>query len=90
MRTDFDPDFLRKPEGTRANEILRSCVHVYVQQLLHLCSLASARDGTSKVKEPPLWARLPGQDCKIPNVHHALLPVGKKGASVLRFSSDGK
>ena len=27
MRTDFDPDFLRKPEGTRANEILRSCVH---------------------------------------------------------------
>ncbi|MEM7099430.1 MAG: glycolate oxidase subunit GlcF [Pseudomonadota bacterium] len=27
MRTDFDADFLRKPEGARANEILRSCVH---------------------------------------------------------------
>ena len=27
MRTDFDADYLAKPEGARANEILRSCVH---------------------------------------------------------------
>ena len=27
MRTDFDEAFLRSPEGARANEILRSCVH---------------------------------------------------------------
>lgn len=27
MRTDFDADFLSTPEGSRANEILRSCVH---------------------------------------------------------------
>ncbi|MFT7654380.1 MAG: glycolate oxidase iron-sulfur subunit [Limisphaerales bacterium] len=27
MRTDFDADFLTTPEGSRANEILRSCVH---------------------------------------------------------------
>ena len=27
MQTDFSPEFLAQPEGARANEILRSCVH---------------------------------------------------------------
>ena len=27
MKTDFDPDYLQTPEGARANQILRACVH---------------------------------------------------------------
>ena len=60
-------------------------------------ALVCCRSGLGKessrgvaVKEPPLWSRLPGQVCKVPNVHHAVLPVGKRGASVAKFSNDGK
>lgn len=41
-------------------------------------------------REPSLWSRLPGQQCRIPNCPSLSLTAGRKGCFVLRFSHNGK
>jgi hypothetical protein len=36
------------------------------------------------------WTRLVGQTCRIPNNLHNMLPGGRKGCFVLKFSHDGR
>lgn len=38
----------------------------------------------------PIWNRLPGQANRIPNKLKLILPTGRKGCSLARFSPDGR
>ncbi len=41
-------------------------------------------------KNIKIWDRLPGQANRIPNKLSLILPSGRKGCSVARFSPDGR
>ena len=55
---------------------------------LKLSYLVSSKAKTLDKK--PIWNRLPGQANKIPNKLKLILPTGRKGCSLARFSPDGR
>jgi len=52
--------------------------------------IACSQTNVRSSKQPSLWSRLPGQQCRIPNCPSLSLNAGRKGCFVLRFSHNGK
>ncbi|XP_065834714.1 jouberin-like isoform X2 [Oscarella lobularis] len=53
-------------------------------------TLGSAAAAASIRQKPPMWSRLPGQTCRIPNRLMHSLPAGKRGCLAITFSHDGR
>uniref|UniRef100_A0A914WJQ6 SH3 domain-containing protein n=1 Tax=Plectus sambesii TaxID=2011161 RepID=A0A914WJQ6_9BILA len=76
VRILTDPHNLNLPLPTNEDDLLAATIQDPV---------AASREKL----DVPIWSRLPGQPCKVPNKLRKTVTTGKLGAITLRFSSDG-
>jgi hypothetical protein len=69
-----------------------SVLNVYLKDMNFLASTSEKREVTAKYveqKTQPLWRKIPGQACKIPNKLLHKIPSRDKGSMAVKFSCDG-